>query len=74
MSVSLGTTQVTYAVTAATQTNGPLTVKVTNKIYDTQNVLIETDVTTYSLNSSNVLAFTAGDVQSSSGNLTVTAQ
>ena len=74
MSVSLGTTQVTYAVTAATQTNGPLTVKVTNKIYDTQNALVETDVTTYSLSSSNVLAFTSGDVQSSSGNLTVTAQ
>jgi hypothetical protein len=74
MGVSLGTTQVTYAVTAATQTNGPLTVKVTNKIYDTQNTLVETDVTTYSLSSSNALAFTSGDVQSSSGNLTVTAQ
>lgn len=73
MGVSLGTTQVTYAVTAATQTNGPLTVKVTNKIYDTANALVETDVTTYSLSSSNVLAFTSGDVQSSSGNLTVTA-
>lgn len=47
---------------------------VTNKIYDTANALVETDVTTYSLSSSNVLAFTSGDVQSSSGTLTVTAQ
>jgi len=74
MGVSLGTTQISYAVSAPVDPAGPVSVQLTDKIYDTQNTLIETDVTTYSLASSSVLSFISATAQTSSGTLSVTAQ
>lgn len=74
MGVSLGITQISYAVSAPVDPAGPLSVQFTDKIYDTQNTLIETDVTTYSLPSSSLLSFISATAQTSSGTLSVTAQ
>jgi hypothetical protein len=74
MGVSLGTTQISYAVSAPLDPAGPVSVQFTDKIYDTQNTLIETDVTTYSLASSSLLSFISATAQTSSGTLSVTAQ
>jgi hypothetical protein len=74
LGVSLGTTQISYAVTAPVDPGSPVSVQLTNKIYDAQNTLTETDVTTFSLTSSNVLSFVSAGAQTTSGTLTVTAQ
>jgi hypothetical protein len=58
----------------AVDSSNPAKVTLTNKIYDTQNALLETDVTVYSLNTSNVIAFVSASAQTSAGTLTVTAQ
>lgn len=75
MSVSLGTVQVSYSVPLAPVDPGsPIGVAVTIKIYDTQNTLIETDVTSYTLTSGNVMSLSGASAQSQSGMLQVTAQ
>ena len=73
MSVSLGTIQLTYACTAPASTGGPLAVKFTSKLYDAQGALAETDVTSYSLTSTNAMTFVSATTQNSLGNLSITA-
>ena len=74
LSVSLGTTQMSYFVTAPVDPASPVSVMLTNKIYDTQNTLTETDVFTYSLTTGSLLSFISATAQSASGTLSVTAQ
>jgi hypothetical protein len=75
LGVSLGTTQVSYLVTAPVDPSGPVAVAVTNQIYDTQHNLTETDVTSYSLTTSGVLSLVSASAQQASGNtLKLTAQ
>jgi hypothetical protein len=74
MAVVLGTTHVTYAVTAQTWSSSSVLVAITDQIYDPQNNLIETDVTNYTLTDSGVLSFMSATAQSSAVTLTVTAQ
>lgn len=73
MSVSLGMAQVTYSVLAPVDPGSPVGITLTNKIYDTQNTLTETDVTNYTMTSSNVISFVSASAQNQSGTLTVTA-
>jgi hypothetical protein len=72
--VALGTTQVSYAVTAVAGSTSSVMVAVTDQISDTQSNLLETDVTNYSLTDSGVLALVSATAQTSSESLTVTAQ
>jgi hypothetical protein len=74
MSVSLGTAQVSYSVMAPVDPGSPIGVAVTTKIYDTQNTLIETDVTNYTMTSSSVISLSSASAQTQSGMLTVTVQ
>lgn len=74
MSVSKGTAQTTYATTAPTTTGGSLGITITTKIYDTTNTLVETDVTNYTMSSSNVISFVSVSAQTQQGTLTATAQ
>ena len=74
MSVSLGTAQVSYSVMAPVDPGSPIGVAMTTKIYDTQNTLIETDVTNYTMTSSNVISLSSASAQTQSGMLTVTVQ
>ncbi|MFM2287505.1 MAG: hypothetical protein RL684_648 [Pseudomonadota bacterium] len=72
LSLSLGTIQVTYAVPIGI--DSPLVtaaIGITAKIYDTQNTLVETDVTHYSLTTSNSLTFSSASTQNASGSLLV---
>ena len=71
MGVSLGTAQVSYQTMTPVDPGSPMPVLVTVKIYDTQDTLIETDVTTYSLTSANDMAFVAATAENASGTLTV---
>ena len=72
--VALGTTQVSYAVTAVAGSTSSVMVAVTDQISDTQSNLLETYVTNYSLTDSGVLALVSATAQTSSESLTVTAQ
>jgi hypothetical protein len=74
MGVALGTTQVSYAVTAVAGSTSSVMVAVTDQISDTQSNRLETDVTNYSLTDSGVLALVSATAQTSSESLTVTAQ
>jgi hypothetical protein len=74
MSVSLGTVQVSYSVMAPVDPGSPIGVAVTTKIYDAQNTLIETDVTNYTMTSSNVISLSGASAQNQSGTLKVTVQ
>jgi len=74
MSVSLGTAQVSFSTMTPVDPGSPMGVAVTTKVYDTQNTLIETDVTNYSMTSSNVISLDSASAQTQSGTLTVTAQ
>jgi hypothetical protein len=74
MSVSQGTAQTTYTTTAPTTQSGPVGITTTTKIYDKTNALVETDVTTYSMTSSNVISFVSASAQTQQGTLTATAQ
>jgi hypothetical protein len=47
---------------------------VTTKIFDTQNTLIETDVTNYTMTSSNVISLSGASAQNQTGMLTITVQ
>jgi len=74
MSVSLGTSQLSYTVTAPVDSGGPVAVAVTNAIYDTTNTLVESDVSTFTLTTSNVLSFVSATAQTSSSSLLISAQ
>lgn len=74
MSVSLGTVQVSYSVMAPADPGSSIGVAVTTKTYDTQNTLIETDVTSYTMTTSNVISLSGGSAQNQSGTLTITVQ
>jgi hypothetical protein len=74
MSVSLGTEQLSYSVTAPVDPGSPIAVAVTTKIYDTQNALIETDVTNYTMTSSDVIALSGASAQTPSGMVSLTVQ
>jgi hypothetical protein len=74
MSVALGTVQLSYSVMAPVDPGSPIGVAVTTKIYDTQNTLIETDVTNYTMTTSNVISLSGGSAQNQSGMLTITVQ
>jgi hypothetical protein len=74
MSVSLGTVQVSYTVQAPVDPGSPIGITLTDKIYDAQNALLETDVTNFTMTSSNVISFVSASAQRQSGTITVTAQ
>jgi hypothetical protein len=74
MSVSLGTAMVSYSVMTPTGSGGSIGVVLNTKIYDTQNTLTETDVTNYTMTSSNVISLSGASAQNQSGMLTITVQ
>jgi hypothetical protein len=74
MSVSVGTTEVTYAVTAPVDPGSPISVKVTNVSKDPMGTVVETDVTSYSLTGSGVLTITSASAQSANITLLATVQ
>jgi hypothetical protein len=74
MSTPLGTATTTFVIAAATTSGGPLGVAITTKTYDTTNTLVETDVTNYSISTTNVISFVSASTQATQGTLTVTAQ
>jgi hypothetical protein len=74
MSVSLGTAQVSYSLLTPVDPGSPIGIVVTIKIYDTQNTIIETDVTNYTMTSSNVISLSGASSQNQSGMLKVTVQ
>jgi hypothetical protein len=63
MSVLTGTSQLSYTVSAPVDSGGPVSVAITNAIYDTTNTLLETDITTFTLSTSNVLTYVSESVQ-----------
>jgi hypothetical protein len=74
MGVSLGTAQVSYSTLTPVDPGSPIGIVVTTKIYDTQNTLIETDVTNYTMTSSNVISLAGASGQNQSGMLKITVQ
>jgi hypothetical protein len=74
MNVSLGTAQVGYSLLTSVDPGSPIGIVVTTKIYDTQNTLIETDVTNYTMTTSNVVTLSGASSQNQSGTLTITVQ
>jgi hypothetical protein len=74
MSVSVGTTEVTYAVTAPVDPGSPVLVKLTNQIKDAQGSVTETDVTSYDLSSAGMLTFVSASAQTAQGTVLATAQ
>ncbi len=74
MSVSLGTAQLSCLVMIPVDPGSPMGVVITTKIYDTQSTLLETDVTNYTLTSSNVISLSGASAQNQSGSLSVTVQ
>jgi hypothetical protein len=74
MSVSLGTVQVSYSTLTPVDPGSPIGIAVTTKIFDTQSTLVETDVTNYTMTSSNVVSLAGASAQNESGMLKVTVQ
>jgi hypothetical protein len=74
MSVSLGTAQVSYSTLTPVDPGSPIGIVVTTQIFDTQNTLIETDVTNYAMTSSNVISLAGASGQNQSGTLKITVQ
>jgi hypothetical protein len=74
MSISLGTAQVSYSSLTPVDPGSPIGIAVTTKIYDTQSTLIETDVTNYTMTTSNVVSLAGASAQGQSGMLTITVQ
>jgi hypothetical protein len=74
MSVPLGTTEVTYAVTAPVDPGSPVLVKLTNQIKNAQGSVTETDVTSYDLSGAGVLTLVSASAQNAGGMLLATAQ
>ena len=74
LSVPLGTIQFSYAATAPANSVSPLSVAFTTKIYDANNTLLGTSVTTYTLTTTDQLTFVSASAQYASGDsLTVTS-
>ncbi len=74
MSVVLGTSTVSYTVSSPVYPGIPVSVAITNKIYDTMNNLTETDVTTFTLSTSNMLTFVSANADVGGNTLLVSAQ
>jgi hypothetical protein len=74
MSVLKSTTQVSFAVTAVSGSGSSVMVAITDQVADTQNNLVETDVTNYSLTAAGVLTFVSATTQNASESLQVSAQ
>jgi hypothetical protein len=74
MSVSVGTTGVTYAVTAPVDPASPILVKVTNVSKDPMGTVVETDVTSYTLTGSGILTITSASAQNATITLLATVQ
>jgi hypothetical protein len=74
MSVPVGTTEVTYAVTAPVDPGSPVLVKVTNLSKDPMGNVTETDVTSYTLTGSGVLTITSASAQNATITLLATVQ
>ena len=74
MSVSLGTAQLSYSLMTPVDPGSPIGVALTTKIFDTQGNLIETDVTNYTMTSTNVISLSGASAQNQSGMLTITVQ
>jgi hypothetical protein len=75
MSVSIGKASVSYSVASGTDASSPIQITVTTQIFDAQNNPIETDTTTYSMTSANVITFAGETANQNSGNtLTVKPQ
>ena len=74
LSTSLGTTQVSYVVKAPASTGAPATVEITDKIMDTSGALKATDVTDYSITSTNTMLLVSASVQIGGDTLTFTVQ
>lgn len=74
MSVSLGTAQVSYSTLTPVDPGSPIGIVVTTKIFDAQNTLVETDVTNYTMTTSNVVSLAGASAQNQSGMLKVTVQ
>jgi hypothetical protein len=74
LSVSMGTTEVTYAVTAPVDPGSPILVKVTNVSKDPMGNVTETDVTSYTLTGSGTLTLTSASLQNLDSNLLATVQ
>jgi hypothetical protein len=74
MSVPVGTTEVTYAVTAPVDPGSPVLVKVTNVSKDPLGTVVETDVTSYTLTGSGILTLTEASAQSANITLLATVQ
>jgi hypothetical protein len=74
MSVSVGTTEVTYAVTAPVDPGSPVLVKVTNVSKDPVGNVTETDVTSYTLTGSGILTITSASAQNATITLLATVQ
>jgi hypothetical protein len=74
MSVSLGTTEVTYSATDPVDPGSPILVKVTNLNKDPMGTVIETDVTSYTLTGSGILTLTSASAQNAQITLLATVQ
>jgi hypothetical protein len=74
MSVSLGMVQVSYSTLTPVDTGSPIGIVLTTQIYNAQNALIETDVTNYTMTSSNVISLSGASAQNQTGMLTITVQ
>ncbi len=73
LSVPLGTSQLSYVATAPVDPASPLSVAITDKIYDANNTLLGTAATTYTLTSANQLTFVSATAQNSDGSLKFTS-
>jgi hypothetical protein len=74
MSVSLGTTQVSYAVTAISGSSSSVMVAITYQVQNAQNSPVETDITNYNLTAAGGLTFVSASTQNASESLQVIAQ
>ena len=75
LSVALGTVQVSVAVTLIpTDAGGPELVQFTYQVFDTNQVLVETDTFTYNLTEDSMLSLNSAAAQSAEGTLNITAQ
>ncbi len=74
MSVPLGTTQVSYAVTATSGSSSSVMVAITYQVHNTQTTAVETDVFNYNLTAAGVLTLVSASTQNAQESLQVTVQ
>jgi hypothetical protein len=73
LSVSLGTVQVSVAVTLIpADAGGPELVQFTYQVFDTNQVLVETDTFTYNLTEDSMLSLNSAAAQNASGTVSIT--